>query len=122
MTEPTISGITLAAGAVTLTGSIFGMQWDALLIGFFGGLIALQHIGPLTKRALASTLFAACVLAGYFSPIVSLAIVEYMAWTAKLPLDVLRRAAALTIGITAQAIVPVALGLVHRISLQREGK
>jgi hypothetical protein len=108
---------------MTLTGSIFGMQWDALLIGFFGGLIALQHIGPMTKRTLAGTLFAACVLAGYFSPIVSAAIVEYMAWTSKLPLDVLRRAAALRPSASpAPTIVPMTLGLVARAPWLKEPK
>lgn len=122
MTEPTTTGVTLALGAVTLTGTLFGMQWDALLIGFLGGLIALQHTGPLTKRALVGTLFTACVMAAFFSPIFAGALAEYMAWTAKLPNDIIRRAGALLIGITAQVIVPRALGLVKNVPLPGGGK
>lgn len=48
MTEPatiTAAGGALALGTVTLTGSILGLEYDVLLVGLAGGLVALSAAG-----------------------------------------------------------------------------
>ena len=70
MTDPTTSAsITIATGSVALGGAVLGLQYDALLLGLLGGLIALQHLGPMTRWAIASSLAAAAIFAAALSPI-----------------------------------------------------
>jgi hypothetical protein len=69
MAEPTTSaGVAIAAGTITLTGSIFGIDYDMLLAGFFGGLISLSFLQPSTKTSVAATIASSSIAAGLFGP------------------------------------------------------
>lgn len=114
MAEPssTTTGIAIAAGTITLTGSIVGLQYDALLFGLVGGLISLMHLPPdspalRTWLRIALSLFAAAFLAALLSPIAPPVIYEIGEWTAKIPHEGLRLGAAGVIGLSAQLAIPL---------------
>ena len=119
MTEPasnTVAAVAIATGAITLSGSIIGMQYDALLVGLFGGLISLMHLPPMGAWKMAGTLFSAVIMAGLISPFGVEAAHAYLDWTAKVPNNVVRLASALVIGIIAQAAIPLLLRLLAKAS------
>ena len=107
MTEPTTSGITFAIGAVTLSGTLFGMDGNALLAGLFGSFVAVRYTGPLTSWGLASSLLTGTLAAGQLAPVVAEGAAAYFAWLAGLPGHA--SAVAFVIGICAQTVLPVLL-------------
>lgn len=113
MTEPTISGTTIALGAITITGTIFNMQADALLGGLFGGFVALRYVGPMSKWQLVGSLVSATGLAGSFSPVAHAAALHYVSWLSAAG-DMARVACAVAIGLIAQTAVPILMGWVKR--------
>jgi hypothetical protein len=113
VTEPTFSGATIALGAITITGTIFNMQADALLAGLFGGFVALRYTSQMTKWQLAASLVSATGLAGSFSPVAHAAALHYVSWLAAAG-DMARLACAVAIGLFAQTLVPILMGWVKR--------
>lgn len=121
MAEPsssTAAGIVIATGTITLTGSIFGLQYDALLFGLFGGLISLMFLPPdaptlKTTRATAGMLVAAAFLGALFSPGVAPGLHELAAWTVRINADTIRLAAAASIGLTYQLLIPLGIRLLN---------
>ena len=117
MAEPssaTAAGVVVAAGTITLTGSIFGLQYDALLFGFCGGLVSLMFLSPdsptlRTTRATAGMLFAAAFLAALFSPGAAPGLHALAEWTEKIPADTIRLASAGLIGLCFQFVIPLGL-------------
>lgn len=124
MAEPvssTVSGITVATGAITLTGSIFGLQYDALLIGLFGGLIALMHlpgnaVASKVRQVLSTSgsLFTAAVMGALFSPVASAAALDYLNFTKALGPDVLRLAMACALGLISKVAIPLIFKLIEK--------
>lgn len=116
MAEPahTASGIVIATGAITLSGSIFGLQYDALLFGLFGGLISLMHLAPMSLARLAGTLASAALTGALFGPAAVAAAAASWAWMAAVPATSARLGAALCVGIFIQAIIPLALGWIEQ--------
>lgn len=117
MSEPatTTSGIAIGTGVITLTGSVLGLQFDVLLLGLFGGLFALQHVGPFpTRWHVASGLAMSSFLGGALAPLAdSLAHSAHIKdWLTEsfLPAGAPRLAGALLVGLAAQIMVPAALG------------
>lgn len=110
----TCAGIAAATGAITLCGSIFGLQYDALLFGLFGGLISLMHLGPMGIMRLASTLGSAALLGALFGPAAVAAAAASWAWVAAVPPTAGRLGAALTVGLFAQAVIPLVLAWLER--------
>lgn len=111
MAEPTtatVGTVAAATGIITLTGSVFGLQYDALLIGLFGGLISLMHISAGSKVRTAGTLASAAVCAAVLCPI-AFPIYSAMDWLPKVPQDSIRIPAAFLIGLGSQVGVPLAL-------------
>ncbi len=107
ITSSTATGIALATGAITVSGSIIGVQFDALLAGLAGGLISLSILAPMAKLKVASTIFTSVMVAGFFAPILEAIAVKYAPWlSAGNPL---RMAAAFALGIAAQRIIPLLL-------------
>lgn len=114
MSEPTASAAATvaqaAAGAagltLTLTGSLFGLHFDAMLAGFAGALIAQTYVPAGVSRARAFLqLVAAGVLSGYFSPL-AVAVASKMApWP--LPEDAMQLAIGAGLGIIAPIFVPL---------------
>lgn len=102
----TTTGIALAAGTVTLTGSIFGVQYEALLAGFFGGLCYLTYAPPTTKLKIAGSLATSSLMAGYFAPILAITAKHFLPWLSTVAEAPLRIATAAGIGLLGQSLLP----------------
>lgn len=105
-----------AAGMITVTGGVLGMQYDVLLAGFFGGIVALSFADRQSHLKMAMSVFSSSLLAGYFAPIAAALAAHYMpALTASG--ESLRLACACAIGLAAQTAIPAGLAwLRERIS------
>ena len=113
-TTNTATGIALATGAITLTGSIFGLQYDALLFGLFGGLISLMHLSPMGLMRLASTLGTASLMGALFGPAAIAAAAASWVWFQAIPKEPARLGGSLLVGLFAQALIPIALDWLKR--------
>lgn len=108
------TGIALAAGTVTLTGSIFGVEYEALLAGFFGGLCFITYTPATTKLKLAATLVASSLMAGFFAPIVSVGLLNYFPWLKEVSESALSIGVAAWIGLASQSAVPYLLAKLNK--------
>ncbi|MBB3118612.1 hypothetical protein MJ904_15595 [Massilia sp. MB5] len=110
MTEPASStaSIALAAGTITLSGSVFGVQYDALLAGFFGGLVSLSYLPPMSALKIVGTVVGSALLAGFFAPVLAVAALHYFPWLQGVG-DFTRIAGGAALGIAAQVLIPVGL-------------
>lgn len=115
MPEPTTSGAAAAYafGAVTITGSFLGLQFDLLMAGIAGGFVALSAMPPTSRLKMAATLVASTLVAAYGGPIAAAAAGEYLPWTLKADGDKLRLFSAFVVGVSAQTVVPMALNFVR---------
>ena len=114
MTDPaSATGASLAAGAITLTGSILGVHFDALLLGFIGGLVVLSFLPKMTIKAVFWTLFSSSVLGGVLAPISASTLCHFFSFLDTSG-DSVRMASALLIGVGAQTIIPVFLKYLGR--------
>ena len=112
ITSSSATGIALATGAITISGSIIGVQYDALLAGLAGGLISLSYLPTMPKLKVASTIFSSVMVAGFFAPIAEAIVIKYAPWMhAGNPL---RMAAAFALGIAAQRLIPLLLNWLQR--------
>ncbi|TDY35082.1 restriction endonuclease [Janthinobacterium sp. 75] len=112
MTEPatiTAAGGALALGTVTLTGSILGLEYDVLLVGLAGGLVALSMVDQTSRLKMVISVMTSALVAGYVGPIAHAGALEYFPWTAK-SADAVRWFCAFAAGVSAQTIVPLGLG------------
>ncbi|MBI3229538.1 MAG: hypothetical protein HYZ45_04935 [Burkholderiales bacterium] len=108
----TATGIALATGAITVSGSIIGVQYDALLVGLAGGLISLSYLPPMPKLKVASTIFTSVMVAGFFAPVAEAIVAKYAPWmNAGNPL---RMALAFALGICAQRLIPLLVSWVQK--------
>lgn len=112
MTEPTTSGVTLAIGAVTLTGSFLGMDGNHLMAGLFGAFVALRYAGPLSAWGLFSSLATGTLVAGQLAPALAGIAAAQFAWLASLPGHV--GALAFVLGICTQTVLPALLKRLDR--------
>lgn len=114
MAEPASStaGVAIAAGTITLTGSILGVHYDALLAGFFGGLVSLSYLPSMPRSKIAGTVASSSILAGYFAPVIAAGAQQYFPWAQGVG-DALRLASAVGFGVSAQVVIPVALNLLR---------
>ncbi len=109
MTEPHATGAAIAGAAITFSGSVIGMHFDALLAGFAGGLVALSFLpGPLSAGRVAATLLSSSLLAGFFAQLVAYGAFAYLPWTQPMG-DFMRVAAAGGLGIASQTLIPAVL-------------
>ena len=106
----TTTGIAVAAGTITITGSIFGVQYEALLAGFFGGLCYLTYAPSMTKGRITLALVTSSLMAGYFAPILAAGVHHYLPWTQDLAEGPMRIAAAAGIGLMGQSVIPAIVG------------
>jgi len=115
MAEPTSStaGIAIAAGTITLSGSILGVHYDALLAGFFGGLVSLSYLPAMSIARIAGTVAASALTAGFFAPVVASGAANYFSYLAGIG-DPLRIATAAGIGLCAQVLVPSVFSYIRR--------
>lgn len=110
MAEPASSTaiIAIAAGTITLSGSVFGMQYDALLAGFLGGLVSLSYLSPMSVLKMVGTVSSSALLAGFFAPVIAVAALHYWPWLQSVG-DFVRIAGGAALGIGAQVLVPAGL-------------
>lgn len=98
-----------AAGMITITGGVLGMQFDTLIVGFLAGLVALSFQEKQSYWRMLSTVFSSSMLAGAFAPVWVAVAVHYMPFLATIGPDAANVASAAAIGVAAQTFVPVAL-------------
>lgn len=108
MSEPTTGAYAVAVGTVTITGSFLGLQYDLLLVGLAGGLVAQSFMRQVSVVRMLVSIITSALVAGYVGPVLAAAIPEYVGWAAKIP-DQIRWCSAFVCGIGAQTIVPLAL-------------
>lgn len=115
MAEPasSIGAVAIAAGTITLTGSILGVQYDALLAGFFGGLVSLSYLPAMNLRRTAGSVASSALLGGYAAPLASVTAANYFpfferAGTAGPGIS------AFALGLCAQVAIPAALARLRR--------
>jgi hypothetical protein len=109
VSSTTTAGIAIGAGAITITGSIFGVQYDALIAGFFGGLCYLTYIPQTSKLKVASSLLTASLMAGYFTPILSAALAHYFEWLQDISSGAFHIGVAAWIGFAGQSAGPAVI-------------
>lgn len=114
MPEPHATAAGLATGAaIGITGTIFGAQAEALLIGLVAAILISFWLPAIDdrKKAAASVALSA-LLAGYGAPVAAAWVAEqHSGITGGQPLQSLL---ALLIGVVCPTIVPVALGWAKR--------
>lgn len=113
-----------AAGVViTLTGSIFGLQFDAIMAGFVGALVAqtLVHDEIVSGESVITRyvrgflqLCAAGLLAGLISPVAETILAGML--PAKVPTAALHIAVAGTLGMIAPVVVPALRSIAKRLA------
>lgn len=109
MAEPTTSaGVAIAAGTITLTGSIFGIEYDMLLAGFFGGLVSLSFLQQTTKTKVAAMVASSSIAAGLFGPAVVVLGLHWFPFLVDLGTGV-RLLSGATIGLFFQSAIPVVI-------------
>ena len=111
MLEPTSGGAAAAAytvGTITITGSFLGLQYDLLLVGMAGGLVALSFFEQTTRTKMAISVITSALVAGYATPVAYVGVLEFATWTAKTG-DALRWLCAFGIGLSAQTVVPLGI-------------
>lgn len=112
MPEPTSSAMAgasaFAVSTITITGSFLGLQYDLLLVGLAGGLVALSFMRQVSPIRMLVSIFTSAIVGGYGGPVLAAAAPEYLAWAGKIP-DQIRWFSAFACGIGAQTVVPLAL-------------
>ncbi|MPS27555.1 MAG: hypothetical protein E2576_10980 [Alcaligenaceae bacterium] len=108
MTEPSSGVAAWLAGAAT-AGAVLGLQYDALVPGLLGGLMALSFAAPTTRMRMALAVATSTVLAGYGAPV---AAVVLMQWLPPTDAPAARALSAVAIGLLAQQLVIAAQAIV----------
>ena len=118
MAEPTAtySGVVIATGAVTITGSVFGLGYDAMIGGLIGSLMLVMHLPAAPIMRTIAMVFLGSLLSAGFSPIAVAASLSYFTWTSSIPHSALNMACALLLGIVIPAIIPLGLAFSKRKS------
>lgn len=118
MTEPANTATACVAavtGSVTICGKFFGMEYDALVLGFFGGVVSLMWLPAMNPLRLCGTLFTASVFGGAASPLAPAIAAKYadflLATGGAAPL---RLFAALAFGAMAQGLIGLAINKLKR--------
>lgn len=113
--EPSLgsaAGVTFVIGTVSVVGTLFGMHYDSLLFGLFGGLIFLMNSPRTSRIAALSSIIASVLLAGIMAPIMSAVLLSWYEVLASVGEDSIRRASALAIGAGWHASLPTAFAFV----------
>ncbi|WP_317201498.1 restriction endonuclease [Janthinobacterium sp.] len=117
MAEPassTVVGIAIAAGTITLTGSVLGVQYDALLAGLFGGLVSLSYLPAMTWGRIAGSVAGSALIAGWFAPLASITASNYFPFMSAAGESTIRIAAAAALGLGAQVVIPAAFAWMRK--------
>ena len=126
-TEPAVTGANAAiaactaavtTGAITVTGSILGLEYQLLLIGMFGGLIAVSFMEKTSRTRMAVSVATSALLAGYAAPVIAAVSVSQIPALAGVATEPLRLFCALLVGVCAQTLIPVTLGWLRKVGGQ----
>ncbi|MFT4172834.1 MAG: hypothetical protein QM639_09770 [Rhodocyclaceae bacterium] len=117
MTEPASAGgagYAFAAGTITITGSVMGMHYDALMAGLAGALFALAMSDhQLPPKRLVAWLVTTVMIAAWMAPVIGAWLVSSV--PAFAPVDeALRLACAALIGAGAKSLIPALVGRAAR--------
>lgn len=114
MPEPTSTstGIAIAAGTITLTGSVVGLGYDVLFAAFIGALLALALSDEMPRWRLALTVVTTALIAAWLAPVLAAAVAASFAWARAVSSDALRLASAGLLGATTQSLLPVLLAAI----------
>lgn len=115
MADP--QSLTAGAGAtvVTLSGSILGIQYDALTIGLLGGVAALMHLPPMPGHLHKfGSVMLASLVGGLFAPVASATALNYAGWLHDVGDVPLRLGCAFILGLVSQVAIPVVLDMIKR--------
>lgn len=108
-TEPASqTAIMLSVGTVAVTGSLLGMQYDALLFGLFGSLIMLARAEKTSRLAALGNIGTSMLVAGVGSPILSALAVAHFEMFSVLGKEIADHASALILGAGWQVGIPAA--------------
>lgn len=111
MPEPTSTstGVAIAAGTITLTGSVVGLGYDVLFAAFVGALFALTLFPEMPRWRLALTVVTTALIAAWLAPVFAAALPATFVWARSVSNDSLRLASAGVLGATTQSLLPVLL-------------
>ncbi len=117
MPEPTTGAVigagsgAFAVGTITITGSFLGLQYDMLLAGLAGGLVALSCMPQVPRARILVILITSALMGGYGGPVLTAWAIQsdVFAWSAKIP-DATRIFSAFAIGGSSQTVVPLVFG------------
>ncbi len=113
MAEPhTVAGA--GAMALTLSGSAFGIQYDALTIAMLGGLVALMGMQPMSHFRKFGCVFTSSLFGGVCAPIAMAAALNYFPWLGVANDMAVRMACAFFLGLSAQALIPALVSMLAR--------
>lgn len=107
-----LAGVTFVIGTVSVVGTLFGMQYDSLLFGLFGGLIFLMNSPRTSRVAALSSIVASVLLAGIMAPILAALLLSWYEVLSSVGEDNIRRASALAIGAGWHATLPTAFSFI----------
>lgn len=116
MPEPTTGAVigagsgAFAVGTITITGSFLGLQYDLLLAGLAGGLVALSCMPQVSRPRMLVMLITSALMGGYGGPMLAAWAVQsdMFSWSSKIP-DATRIFSAFAVGVCSQTVVPLAL-------------
>lgn len=111
------SAAAAAAGMITVTGGVLGMHYDALIMGFLGGLAWISYVPPKHDPAhpifvflkAAGTLFTSTIAAGAFASILAAVAVKNVSGVDTVDQLLVRSASAFAIGLLVHAGLPIFL-------------
>ncbi len=106
------AGVTFVIGTVSVVGTVFGMHYDSLLFGLFGGLIFLTNSPRTSRVAALSSVIASVLLAGSMAPILAAFLISWYDVLANVGEDNVRRAGSLAIGAGWHASLPAVISFV----------
>jgi hypothetical protein len=114
MSEPaTTTSIAISAGTVTLTGSLLGMSYDALLFGLVGVLFSLRMLPPMSRWQLLIAVITTTMLAALSGPVLAGWAVSRIASIADHE-NLMQSLAALLVGALAQLVFPAVLAFIRK--------
>jgi MFS family permease len=115
---------TASAGvAIAVTGSVIGLQFDSMMIGFIGALVAQTLVPAIAADARRwyqrylwafAQLLCAGLLAGILTPVAEALLISML--PGKMPSNALHVAAAGVIGMVAPVIVPLLRNLTNKLA------
>src|SRR5574337_348679 len=101
-------GATIAAALTYVVVGVLGLQYQVLLVGLLGGLIALSFAQPTSRRRMAALVISSALLSGYATPVLAEVLFDRVPELAHVRSATVLLLA-LLLGLTAQVTIPALL-------------